>query len=619
MKIKKTGLIIVSLIIMICILSGCGAKINTELNITKDFSGQRKIDVVIENDDLSENVTGGIDALKSVADSKLPKGMTCSLASVDNGSCLTFTIEFKNIDDYRSKVATVISAGSNKELVPEIVYENLNTVFKKGVKLNENFTSFDLLQWYFDAVKEANIVTYDDTSDWYEIGDNCIFIDEVEYDSSSELSIDEQELCCLDDLKVKTTLNIDGTFTREFKFLAYDTTVEKLSEKGCNLSSYISKLASEEDTYSENTEDTLNEYIITVKSADAQQLIEKTNKILQTSNNFSVKIELDKENIGNANIKLEEKLDGSFYLDYDYDSPLHSTIELYDNCSLKEADENEATIEDDVLQYYPSSASNYSFDLKWKISFSSIEIVSNISNKNKATIDFVFTSEETLQEDLKKSAIEALKECCGENGSFKENGDIATISFSGSIDELNNKINTFIQSNDPQKIEGKSYFNIIFSEAETTNNFMNAFTGNIVYDLSPVVGNTRILFNDVDGLFADYYYQGNFIVDEEGNKTVASNGEISFTLIKLSLLVSILFIISCAILILGIILIIIKRKEIINIISTSKAKKKVLKDIESKEEVFNADVENDASEKVCVSVAIETNESAETEQEEELL
>lgn len=616
MKIKKIVLLLTSLLLIICVLTGCGAKINTELSITKDFSGQRKIDVIIENDDLSENVTGGINALKAVADSKIPKEMSCVLTAVDGGSCLTFTIDFKNIDDYRNKIVAIISAGSNEELMPEIEYENLNTVFKKGVKLDENFTSFDLLQWYFDAVKAANIITYDDTSDWYEIGDSKIIVDTVEYDSGSELSIDEQELCCLENIEVKTILNIDGTFSREFKFLAYDSTVEELSEKGCNLSSYISKLALEGDTYSENTSESLNEYIITVKAADAKQLVERTNKILQTSNDFSIKIQLNEQKTGNANIKIEEKLDGSFYLDYDNDSPLRSTIELFDNCSLKQTGENDVTVNNDVLKYYPSSASKYSFDLDWKISFSSIEIVSDISSNDKARIDFVFTSEETLQEDLKKSAIEALKTCCGENGEFKENGDVATISFSGSIEELNDKINSFIQYNDTKQVEGKSYFEINFSKSETSSNFTNAYTGDITYDLSPIIGNTRILFNDVDGLFADYYYQGNFETDEDGNKTVSSNGNVSFTLVKLSLIIIILLVVSCIVLIFGSVLIVVKRKEISNIISEIKAKKKVA--IEKKEETITATQTDNELAGVCVSTNVENN-SVETETEEELL
>lgn len=213
--------------------------------------------------------------------------------------------------------------------------------------------------------------------------------------------------------------------------------------------------------------------------------------------------------------------------------------------------------------------------------------------------------------------IEALKEYCGENGSFKENGDIATISFSGSIDELNDKINTFIQSNDPQKIEGKSYFNIIIAEAETTNNFTNAFTGNIAYDLSPIVGNTRILFNDVGGLFADYYYQGNFEIDEEGNKTVASNGNVSFTVVKISLIITVLFIISCVLLIFGVILLIVKRKDISNFISDIKEKKKVsVKQREENPTITESD--NDLVE-VCVSANAETINSTETDTEEDLL
>lgn len=611
MKNKKIGLLLIPLLLMICILAGCGAVINTELNITKDFAGQRKIDVIINNDDLKSYVTGGINALKKVADSKLPSEMSCALSEVDEGSCLTFTIDFKSIDDYREKVAAVIDAGSNKELTPEIEYENLDTIFKKGVKLNENFTSFDLLQWYFDAVKEANIITNSSTSDWYEIKDNKIVLDSVEYDSYSKLSVNKQDLCCLDSIYVNTILNIDGTFSREFRFLASDTTVEELSEKGCNLSSYISNLASEDDTYSENTDKATNEYIITVEADDTKQLVEKTNKILQTSNEFSLDIESNSEKVGNANVTIEEKLDGSFYLDYSSSDPLHSTIVPYDNnCKLIKCDNAEVLANDGKLGYTPSPAMKYCFDLDWKISFASVEIITDISSNDKTAVDFVFTSEETLQEDLKESAVEALKASCGEYGEFNENGDIATVSFTGSIDELNNKISSFIRSNDTAATEEKTYFEISFSKSETTSNFTNAYSGKITYDLSPIIGNTRITFNDVDGIFTDYYYQGYFSTDDDGNNIINSIGEVSFTLVKFSFLIAALFIISCIVLIVGIILLVVKRKELLNIISNIKNKKK-----------STVIIENNNSPTVNVaSVNIEnTVNSTESETEEELI
>ena len=87
--------------------------------------------------------------------------MTCVLSAKDDTNILTFNIEFKNLEDYRTKVEKIIRAGSNEKLIPNVVYENLNTVFKKGVKFTENFTSFDLLQWYFDAVKEAGIINHE--------------------------------------------------------------------------------------------------------------------------------------------------------------------------------------------------------------------------------------------------------------------------------------------------------------------------------------------------------------------------------------------------------------------------------------------------------------------------
>lgn len=609
MKIKKIGLLLIMFVLMSFAMTGCGAKINTTLTISKDFSGQRKIDVIIENEDLSENVTGGINALKSTADSNIPKEMTYTVSPSGDKTMLTFIIEFQDLDDYRTKVASIISYGSNKELTPEITYENLDTVFKKGVKLKENFTSFDLLQWYFDAIKKANIVSHSDTSEWYELGDNVVDIDGVKYENSSKLSIDEQELSCLSGIDVKTILNLDGTITREIVFKAYDTTLETLSNNGCEFGSYISKLVPEGDAFEQKKTDSLNEYIITINAVDTNELVQKTNKILQTSNDFTAEVAVNPETLGHATISLSEKIDGSFYLDYQSNSPLQSTIELYDNCSLNE--QNDVYITNDKLQYYPAAVNSYSFKLDWQISFASVEIISNIKSDKKASVDIVFTSEETLQEELKTSAVDALKAFCNDVGKLSENGDVTTIAFSGSIDELKNDINEFVKSADTIKDKGKTYFDISFNKTETLSNFKNGYVGNITYDLSPIIGKTNVKFNDIDSFLTDYYYQGNFIVDNEGNKLAESQDTISFSLVKVSVIIVVLFFLSCVVVVLGIVLLIRDRKKIISLIA-------YLKDRNQKPVVDKKVLDSEIKEKHPI-MATTTNETSTQIDDEEIL
>ena len=88
----------------VCMLAGCGAVINTELTVDKNFAGQRTITLEISNSDVNQYVTGGLAALKSVADSKIPAGLTCATSASGDKSYITFVLAFSNLNGYRSKV-----------------------------------------------------------------------------------------------------------------------------------------------------------------------------------------------------------------------------------------------------------------------------------------------------------------------------------------------------------------------------------------------------------------------------------------------------------------------------------------------------------------------------------
>lgn len=568
---KKLCALLLALVMTVAMLAGCGGVINTNLTVDKNFAGKRTITVTISKDNLSEYVSGGINALKKVADSNIPKQMTCSVASNASGSTLTFVVGFKNIDEYREKVKAIIAAGSNKELTPEISYENLNTVFKKGVKFNENFTSFDLLQWYFDALQKSKIITHETTSNWYEMGDSTLSVDGTKYTTSSKFSVSEQELTCLSDIDVDTTMNIDGSFKRSFVFSASSSTVEALKEQNCDLASYLSKLTPENDSF-EKASDGSNQYTITINAKDAKELVQKTNKILQTNNAFSVDIQLDKKNLGMAKLKIQEKLDGSYYLNYGYSNPLKSTLNLFDNVSFADTEDSDASVKDDAFSYYPSQSETSTFNFDWKISFAKVEIAQNISSTNHAAVDFIFTSEETMSDELKKSAIDALKQRCGENGEFAETEEGCKLSFSGSIDSINEQIGKMLSA-DEKAVEGKNYFNIELEKTDTSSKFTYGFSGTISYDLSPLIGNTRVHFNDEDGLFADYYYYNNFSTDSDGDRTAASSGNVSFTLIKLSILMLVLVTVFAACIIAGAVMLVLQRKKLVELIKSLMAKK----------------------------------------------
>lgn len=149
------------------------------------------------------------------------------------------------------------------------------------------------------------------------------------------------------------------------------------------------------------------------------------------------------------------------------------------------------------------------------------------------------------------------------------------MTFKGSVGEVSNKIDAFIRSKEENPIGGRSYFALSLEEAETASKFTNGFAGGITYDLSPIIGQTRVLFNDTDGLLVDYYYQGDFQTDAEGDRTAASSGMVSFALIKISVVTIILTVLFAACVIVGAVLLIVNRNQIVELVQSIAAKKPV--------------------------------------------
>lgn len=561
---KKAFLKAAAAVLLLCMLAGCGAVINTELTVDKNFAGQRTITLEISNSDVNQYVTGGLAALKSVADSKIPAGLTCATSASGDKSYVTFVLAFSNLNDYRSKVQAILNAGSNDGLMAEIAYENQETYFKKGVKVKENFNSFELLKWYFDALQEANIITYSGSSNWYELGDTTVTVDGTSYSTGNRVSVEEQELCCLDNITVETFINIDGSFSRIFTFETDADIIVELEDKGCDLEEYLSDLTPKGDEFKLGEDQFSDEYIITIEAKDTKELVEKTNKILQTENGFSLDIKPYAESNGMATINVTEKLDGSFYLD---GSDIDSNIHLLSNADIKEND-YDVSYNDDVLSYDPVDGAEYSFDFDWKIGFASVEIISKINSSESASVEFVFTAEEKLSKELKKSAADALKKTCGKYGEFSKDDYDCTISFSGSVADITEKINKFVGAND--EYSDGEYFSISFKEAETASVFTNGYVGEISYNIKPIIGNSRVLFNDDTSFMADYYYQGDFQIDSKGNRTAASVDSVSFTLIEISWFGIILVGAFVIVFLAGAVLLFIERKKIVELVKAIK-------------------------------------------------
>ena len=606
-------------LLIVMLLAGCGAEVTTRMTVDQNFAGSREITLTLGNGDLDE-ISGGFAALENVIKENLPAELTYSSSEGEDSKIMLFTLSYTSLEDYRTKVAALINAGVTEEekadedyepFVADIAYEKNDTVFKKGIYFTENFNSVDLLDWLREALRVANIIN-ESESDWYEVGNNVVIIEGTEYDrGTSYFSVDDVKRTCLDNATVTTTILTDGTFEREIALFAtgehIDAINEKMQEDKIKLDAYLKKLTPEGDTFevvlpeTEEGEEPSEEadeneekitpdttYLFTIKAATADELVKKTNQILQTkTNKFAVSATPKKDKKGMADLKITEVLDASYYLDYSYsNSPVTSIIDPYYNTSgytIKAGEKSEELDNEGRIVYYPASTQTYEISMNWKVSFETIEFKAFATSLKKLKAELVFTLPEKMADPLKNTAKALVKDAATKGGEYKEDGDVVTVSFSGTIEEVVKQINCMIGSqvkdykykpltmsnqDDPDRVP---YFSVELMKFNTASKFTGGVTGAVNYDFSPLLGNAVLQVADETGFFGDHYYS--ITADEDGKQIAGSEGFLVFYDVRLSILVVILAIIFVLLLVAGVVFGLLNRAQATAFFATLKQNK----------------------------------------------
>ena len=142
----------VLLTIAALILSACGAKIETQLGLENAEKGTRTMLVSFDMKDNKDKIKGGAQALDASVRKHLPEGLEYGGIQSEGGKArATFTIPFSSVDEYRTKVASILKAAGSSA-TPQISIVNSD----QGLK--ENFSSKDLLDWLPEALVVDGVI-----------------------------------------------------------------------------------------------------------------------------------------------------------------------------------------------------------------------------------------------------------------------------------------------------------------------------------------------------------------------------------------------------------------------------------------------------------------------------
>lgn len=155
---QRWMLLAVLLTIAALILSACGAKIETQLGLESADKGVRTMQVSFDLKDNQDKIKGGTQALDASLRKHLPSGLEYGgIQSEGDKARATFTLPFSSIDEYRSKVASILKA-SGTDTQPQISIINSSQGLVQGIQVKENFTSKELLGWVPEALVVDGVI-----------------------------------------------------------------------------------------------------------------------------------------------------------------------------------------------------------------------------------------------------------------------------------------------------------------------------------------------------------------------------------------------------------------------------------------------------------------------------
>lgn len=213
------------------IVAGC-QRVDTDLVIDESLSGERVMTVEISDSRLESDVSMTPAELDAIAADNLPAPLDYApLTAVDGGYRATFTLAFTSLDDYVTKVGTVLEAGLI-DTDPEVIVEVLDSPFSSGVQVEENFNSAELLQWLDDALAQAGVLASAPDGALFDVGTNVVtFAGETIEAGGSRIAVNTAETLGMSGVATTTTYEGEDQWSRTIVATMDTNTYRKLGPK----------------------------------------------------------------------------------------------------------------------------------------------------------------------------------------------------------------------------------------------------------------------------------------------------------------------------------------------------------------------------------------------------
>lgn len=421
MKKMKKFLLILTALFLMAFLAGCekSVQIGTTLTLDKDFKGERTMHLELSKESFTENVAASMEDIQAIFTESCPETLTYEFTETENSYTADIHLAFDSEEDYYDKVKAITGLEEPGDITIS------SSVFHNGMSINENFESKDLLKWLSDALIEKQYVSADNESYIFDNSGCVVKYEGEEYTSNTYIRIDESVSTELSRIKIKTSLNLDGTWNREISFYVPK---DSMSANGDAIKEFLVDGVAKgaEGSWEDYKESGEKGQVYTIKAERIPvETMEKLTKKAFHTEESTVTDQTEAMYGGESSSNL---IRSSAFLSESYDLS-EFVSESYGNLQIEYVVEENGTENPNTGYVY---GAEYSMDCQFNTYLlpAGINLKSKVTGVNNYNRTFEFTFEGLKEEEKKflKSQAENLAKDLGKV-SIKDKKDVYTLTF----------------------------------------------------------------------------------------------------------------------------------------------------------------------------------------------
>lgn len=310
------------LILLACLFGGCSTQPVTQMAIEDGFTGQRVMMCTLSNSKLDQ-IAGGEEALDALLRQSCPEQLTWEKTGQGNGAAYSFTLSFSSEQEYREKAEALLG----RECY--LLYAAPSGLFAQGVRLEEDFSSGDLMAWLDQALVDQHLC--ESKPGLFTEGGAQVTVEGRSFSSPSRLEVREFTYLPVNKVTVSTRLLDDESFDRTISISIPQSTCDQLGE---SLEPYLQQRIPQGGTGVWSETATGRTFSISFTATDNDSLASKTAQVLDSDSSQSV-MEQQKDTLFNSQVLFTERLNfssfpsnryGKTFVEYQFSSDTTSGV-----------------------------------------------------------------------------------------------------------------------------------------------------------------------------------------------------------------------------------------------------------------------------------------------------